>query len=170
MWCVVTATTARIQGVPYPQSQLHSHLELMQVPPCSGSHVSVPLCVCVRCTWLWVCGGGGECWVWVQKRWMSALGGTRVHTHARVWVCRRVCTHSPVSDVGFFGVVKWGFIEMHDCEQAHRIINLHIQFSEDAAGPAQIPWLSDSSIHPRGFNECLLSAKSCVRHCKKGKK
>ena len=35
---------------------------------------------------------------------------------------------------------------------------------------AKPQWLSDPSIHHRGFSESLLCTKACVRHCKNGGK
>lgn len=138
----------------------------VRVPSRSGSHVSVPLCVGGD-TWLWI--WMGECRVWVQKRWMSALGGTRMHTHARVWVCRCICTHSAASNV-FLWVVKWSFIEMHDCGQPTELSVFAFNSVKMLPVQPKSRWLSDSSIRHRGFPECLLYVKSCARDCTKGRK
>lgn len=45
---------------------------------------------------------------------------------------------TPVSSVLLWGV-SWSFSELHDCGQAPTMVSLHIQFSEDTAGPAQTP-------------------------------
>lgn len=123
-------------------------------------------CQCVLCEECWLAVGmylGEGCQFGVQRRYMLALAGTGItHMH---W-CECAC--SPVSSV-LLWEGQWGWIEMHDCGQAYRIISLHTWLSEDTTGPTQAR-LSDSSIHCRGFPKCLLCAKFCVRHCQKGRK
>lgn len=91
------------------QSQLQRPLEClqvcmcmqhtcMQVLSCSGSQVSVLVCVCVQSVPGCEHALGGVL-VWVQKRWMLALEGTGMHMHAQVWVCKGICAHSSVSSV-----------------------------------------------------------------------
>ena len=122
------------------------------------AHVSLPLGVrlCTAC----LADGNGRCSASFRGRWGECQ-------HLRTVGCTRryLCAHSPMASM-FLWVVKEGFVEIHDCGQAHRIISSHhIRLSEDTSVPAQTP-VALRLVHSlQSFPKYLLCAQSCIRHC-----